>query len=607
MSLRERPKVQEVLSQQVTAGWVSALRILRRHLGSDHLRRFDEKGFRAIAWPLDTEKFAWLLNAEGAVEFLKDNAGRDELMIYANAGGVLAHGVLAPTAQVTPANQADLLRSYVMPDDSWYIQRAWGGGQGHRIYLEPPLTHPGCKSLVGGEKLIFRRSFAGVDTGPPAVELSQKLVHSLGLYWLPERSAYSRLDKKGDIEDVIRVIWLKAPESEDGAVVVTILAKELATYMALADMSLVLKFDFTRYEPKNFAGWEEGRQTKKNSAPDLFYNVGLSANASYANGCMILRAGITVDELVQQWKDEEDPKKKQYATFKIQDWKNQRNVETSCAPEFLSNYFTKSDKPYEISPAFFHPDVLARFKNDPEKYELTDRTISCRNAWYLKTYDINEAGQVHTYVGYLANLPYEEQLYWQSFNEWPKAPISKRAFENDFEGEFSSEYDPLHMLKYKIQQLDEAPPPWWKPRGNEISNAARYPVTDSVSEWGDEILALDQLLVEGFLQKPLQKLAAEAGRTVDKQWKSLRLLQDFLEAQGCNPEEAKMLMEPLAKLHQLRSILKGHGAPSERRAASKQARLEHGSLRMHFTALAGECDAAFVRIVKAFGVAIKLD
>lgn len=138
-------------------------------------------------------------------------------------------------------------------------------------------------------------------------------------------------------------------------------------------------------------------------------------------------------------------------------------------------------------------------------------------------------------------------------------------------------------------------------------DAARYPATDSVSEWGDEILALDQLLVEGFLQRPLQKLAAEAGRMIDKQWQSLRLLQDYLEAQGCNAEEAKVVMEPLVRLHKLRSVLKGHGAPSERTAASKQARTEHGTLRAHFTALAGECDATFIRILTTFGVAIKLD
>lgn len=571
------------------------------------MRRFNNKALRSLSWPPEEDRTAWLLGAETSVEYLKDNARCDEIVIYASGGAVLIHGVLVPTKQVSPADHDDLLRSYVMPDDAWCIQKAWGGREGHRMYLEPPLSHPGCNSLVGGEKLIYRRSFNGVAKGAPPVELSQKLVHSLGLYWVEERSAYCRLDNKGDIEDVIRVIWLEGPGTEPNAVVVTILIKELVIYMALANMVLVLKFDFTRFEPKNFAGWAQNRQLQKKSAPDLFYNVGRSTSASYANGCMILRPNVTVEQLVQEWKDEEDESKKQYVTFKIIDWKNQRQVETSCGPEFLSNYFEESDKPFEISPAFFRPEVLTRFKNDPEKYHLEDRSIGCRNAWYLKTYDINEAGQVHTYIGYLANLPYEEQVYWQSFNEWPKASISKRAFENDFEGKFSSEYDPLHMIKYKICQLDENPPTWWKPRGDELSDAARYPATDSVSEWGDEILALDQLLVEGFLAKPLQKLATNAGRTIDKQWQSLRLLQDYLEAQGRDAEEAKAAMEPLSRLHKLRSILKGHGATTERDAASKNARKEYSTLREHFTVLAGECDAAFIAILKAFDVPISFD
>jgi hypothetical protein len=139
------------------------------------LRHFDEKALRAIARALDAGVTEWLLGAEDAIDFLKDNAQRDEFVLYANAGAVLIHGVLAPNDQVSPADEGDLLRSMIMPDDSWCIQKAWGGGEGHRIYLEPPLSHPGCNSLVGGEKLIFRRPFIGVVDGPAPVELSQKL------------------------------------------------------------------------------------------------------------------------------------------------------------------------------------------------------------------------------------------------------------------------------------------------------------------------------------------------------------------------------------------------------------------------------------------------
>jgi len=567
--------------------------------------RFDEKAFRAIAQAPVPKHAEWLTRAEDSIAFLRANAERDEVVLYATAPAVLIHGVLAPAAQVTPADQKDLLGAHLMSNCSWSIQRAWGGGEGHRITLEPPLSHPGCKSLVGGEQIVFRRHFTGVADGPAPVELSQKLIHSLDLYWVDERSAYSRLDKRGDIEDVIRVIWLKNSERDERDVVVTILVKDLATYMAVAGMALVLKFDFTRFEPKAFNGWDQDRHVKKTSTPDLFYTVGVAGSASYANGCMIVRSAVTVDDLVQQWRDEEDPKRKQYASFKIHDWKNKRLIETSCAPEFLSNYFQQSDKPFEISPTFFRPEVLIKYKNDPEKYDLQDRSISCRNAWYLKTYDINEAGQVHTYIGYLADLPYEEQCYWQSFNEWPKAPISKRALQSDFKGEWTTEYDPLQALKYKIRQLDEQPPAWWKPRGDDLSDAARYPATDSVSEWANEILALDQLLNEGFLPKPLVKLAAEAGRSVDKEWKSLRLLQDYLESKGRSSDEARAVIEPLARLHSLRNPLKGHGSTTERKAAQKQARAEHGTLRDHFTALASACDKSLEAILQAFGLAIE--
>lgn len=138
-------------------------------------------------------------------------------------------------------------------------------------------------------------------------------------------------------------------------------------------------------------------------------------------------------------------------------------------------------------------------------------------------------------------------------------------------------------------------------------DATPYLATDSVSEWGDEILALDQLLVEGFLAMPLQKLASDAGRMIDKEWKSVRLLQDYLEAQGYDPEDARAVMEPMARLHKLRSIVKGHGAPSERTAASKNARKDHGTMRAHFTSLVGQCDATFISVLNALGTAIKLD
>lgn len=416
----------------------------------------------------------WLLGAEDSVGFLKNNAETDELLIYASGKSVLIHGVLALSSKVTPPDAHDLQNGSIPDaDDCWVIQRAWGGGEGHRIYLEPPLSF-GSKSLEGGEKLIYRRPFHGVQQGPTLIELSQKLVHSLGLYFVPERKAYCRLDHRGDIEDVIKVFQRESVDGW-GLNVVTILRNDLGKYMALSGTSLVLRFDFTRVKWGSFSGWGTIEHYEKNER-DLFYHGGKNGQGSFAYGAIIIRPNVTVDELVQEWKDEDDPKKRQYAIFKIYDRKNKRNVETSCAPEFLSNYFQQSDLPWEVSPAFFRPEVLLRFKSDPEKFTLEDRSITCRNAWHLKTYDINEAGQVHTYIGYLAKLPYEEQLYWQSFNEWPRGSISGRAFKTDILGEWDTAYDPLNALKHTIRRLDKSPPRWWKPRGK------RFPMRPDIQQ-----------------------------------------------------------------------------------------------------------------------------
>ena len=150
---------------------------------------------------------------------------------------------------------------------------------------------------------------------------------------------------------------------------------------------------------------------------------------------------------------------------------------------------------------------------------------------------------MHTYICYLATLPYEEQLYWQSFNEWPKGNISERAYQTDILGEFSSEDDPLAELKGQVESLDRNPPAWWRPRGEALLEKALYPATDSIEEWGNEILALDQsrawsLVVEGFLVKGLKPIVTASEGTYEKGWGSLKLLEVVLSAAGHTEEQA---------------------------------------------------------------------
>lgn len=568
------------------------------------MRPFKLADLLAISNPTIPDSGSWLVSAEDSLAFLRQNASNDEIVIYASTKSVLIHGVLGLTRKLTQESISELQnRNIPMLDDSWSIQRVWGGGKGHRMYLEAPFAAV-SDALVGGEKLIFRRSFTGVSRGPTPIELSQKLVHSLELHFVPERNAYCRLDSRGDIEDVVRVIHQEGASDWDSVDVVVIQRSELDKFMALSKQCLVIRFDFTRVRWGSFAGWGElNRYSKDNT--DLYFHGGSDGQGSYCNGVMVVRPQVTVAELVKRWKTEESRANKKYATFKIYDRKNNMNVETSCAPEFLSNYFQKSELPWEISPVFFRAEVLHRFKADPEKYSLRERSISCRNAWYLKTYDINEAGQVHTYIGYLANLPYEEQLYWQAFNEWPKGSISKRAFQTDIIGDWYLEHEPLGALKHTILKLDAASPAWWKKRGEDLADAVHYPATDSVKEWADEILALDQFLVEGFLLNPLRALAKEGSRTIESNWGPLRVLQEVLSASGHSDDSAKALVVPMQRLHALRTEVKGHATVEKKRAAEVKARTDFGSLREHFHRLVSDCESALNSVLASLGITLE--
>jgi len=545
---------------------------------------------------LPAEPDEWLTDAEAGIDYLVSQFGEEETILYTNAGCSFIHSILAPREQVSPPDHDDLLRAMLMPDSTWAINYVTGGGEADRVYLAPPHDSPGCRSLAGCEALISRRWFDSVDKGKSRTELSQKLVHALDLYWLDEQNAFCKLDENGDIEPIIRVIDLEPKTGEASDILVTIKAAELARYMAVTNMALVQKFDFTRYKPGAFVGWANPGEYRTRGA-DLFYNTSAQAGASYANGIIISRTKLTLDDLAREFRSKWDQSDKQYAIFKAHDHKNRRMAEISCAPSALASYFEPdSPLPFQITPAFFKPDVLQRYKADPEKYKLEHRSIYSRAGWSLKTFDINDAGQVHTYLHYLGDLPYSEQLYWQAFNEWPKAPISKRAFQTDIQGEWTDIPDPLVELLQEVRELDRQKTDWWAPRGDGLRQKMHYPVTTSPDEWAEAILILDQLLVEGIVQNAVRVRLDRLARHYEKDWASLKLAQELLVAQGFSLSDAADALEPLRRLHFLRTKVKGHSAEAQRQQLITQARTDHGSLKDHFLQLAFDCQEAFGRV-----------
>jgi hypothetical protein len=265
-----------------------------------------------------------------------------------------------------------------------------------------------------------------------------------------------------------------------------------------------------------------------------------------------------------------------YCDFITYDWKNHKVALCDCCPKAMSNYFEpKNDKPFETSPVFFKPEVLDKYKNNPNVYVLGSRQISKIDGWELKTYDINELGQVHTYLGYLSNLQYEEQLYWKSFNEEPKGPISKRAIETDFKGNWSDLRFPDEILIEKLTDAKTKVSFYHKLDLEEAQRIHRVH-TDNEKEWGDSLLQLDQIVNESLDNSIIRSMAEKLG-CLDKSLGSVRQLQNVFNTFGYD----KSHLEPLAELHHLRNIMRGHKKGSDAQKTIKDIRKKYFTFPAH--------------------------
>ena len=409
--------------------------------------------------------------------------------------------------------------------------------------------------------LFFQRGFDGYKKEERSYyEVLQEYIHFADLHWVKERSSYCVLNEVGDVDE--RVVIVK----ENGFSALLFKRNELEKYLLLRQMFICRLFTVTRAMPN--VGWDtrptgtepEYKCTKDhNSWIKTWPYFGDNLNASYDQ----VRASDLI--LPRKTIEEHESPDKKYESFIIYDWKHKKVAECSCNPDAMDSYFADTGKPFQISPAFFKADVLLKYKNEPEKYEVNERSINCRGTWTLQTYDINEEGQVHTYIRYLGYLPYKEQLHWKQYNEEPKGKISDRAVKTDFEAKWSDEYNPLRQIKKHFESFPslttpEGPKVIWKPKANleSLLGKIHYVSAGKVSEYKDFLLALTVLVIDGLDTNVLKGLT-QTHPDFKADMKSLGCLKLLLLQMKIADAEVEEIMKPLRELQEKRSKYAGHG------------------------------------------------
>jgi hypothetical protein len=547
--------------------------------------------------PEDKAQYEQWASQDDVLGFLKDEASDEYIIIYASLPHAFIYTTLIPQIKLNQDILNDIKGWSCNPYSSWGLTCS-----SDNAWIEPPLSSSGSKTLSKGEQIVFGRSFEGVNNNQSYYELNQKIAHVLDIHHVSERSAWCKLDEYGDIVDVFKAFKIDDFPRNQAGTIICAKKDELVEYLSVEKLTLSRMFDFSRYKSANFSSWGNGRNSLDfGDSKSIYGSLTISPGVgSYSRGFQLIELSIPKEHIIKRvWGNPVDTEAKKYCTYIAHDWKNKVITETSCDPICLSNYFTESQLPFEITPAFFKPEVLLKYKSDRAKYKLDNRSISCRGAWYLKSFDINPAGQVHAYLVDLSQLPYEEQLHWKQYNEMPKAPLSARAIKTDFEGQFYEEYDPLPSLKYKLERFSSDKVSWWVLRDRDAPDKVHYPFTNSKDEWAEEILNLDQILVEGFEEKWLRKKAKALGCNPDDKLRALKLLELILTAKGFESEHAKEIMAPFHVVHNLRSILKGHTSGTEAEIERKNALGSYGSFRKHFEKICGDCDESIEIVSKA--------
>lgn len=522
------------------------------------------------------------IHAKEQIQFLEENSSDDEIVIYGSTKYIYIYCMVVPEGCLINLDKNDLLNWSVNPYNS-RASYVWGGRNDH-VWVEDSAFGRGSKILESGSHLIYGRDFEGYSGEEHNYfEVCQEYTHLQGIHWLSEYNAYCKFDELGDLKQYVTISKKK---SDDEANLITFDRATLDQYLAASNQVLIRCFDFTLLDYSNFNGWGDEDEVKVDINESLFFKQKISGLSGYTRGIQIIKPSEPKQVLYSKIKgDYIDESLSQHVEFLTHDFRNDTVAMVSTDPKATTNFFEadKNDLPFELSPAFFRPEVLLKYKGDKEKYTVQERQIYCRATWFLKSYDVNEAGQVFAYICDLRGLPRSEKLHWQAHNEKPKTTISKRAYINDFRGEFVSFVKPLERIKQICREWLKKNILWWKLKNELLFDQLTEPISASRDEWAGSFLLLSQLVIEGFDAKSIKKYLEGKNIDFDKSSGSLSLLEKVINSSNLSIEAVRLDGLRLAQL--IRTKVAGHSAKSDADKLARDAIKEHGSYSLQFNSI----------------------
>lgn len=400
------------------------------------------------------------------------------------------------------------------------------------------------------EPFVLQRNYNGL--ADDNIEIVEEFRFLFNLYYNSEKKEYI------DLENDISVIKVTDKNF------VSVHKRYLKSYLAVKNMALVMHID-SRYVCTEKSFPEDGL-AYRNEENTIFYTLNIGKNLT---GMRQGNYSILFGKKVLFGCDLKDcniwpyNEKQQYIDFIIGVDDNGKEMQYTCDPSKLSNYFgANPTAPHYLTPVFFDAAVLNKYYSKPETYKVEDCIIRCGTLWALYI-DNQNTEYVSAYLGDLGrDLPSEqEQHYWRGFNKAIDGKLSDTKFRRDFlslptnpqslDFVFKNNYLRINSLFEEkfgwplFLELDE----------QDVYNfeGLRIPINNSIVEMDMLVLSLVKVLLDSLNEKEIVK---QLTGTYEKLVGSISKLEAWFQEKGLPDYQEHIKF--LRNLQELRSSGTGH-------------------------------------------------
>lgn len=402
----------------------------------------------------------------------------------------------------------------------------------------------------GFESILYYREFYGVEKN--YIELSQEFILLNNLRYNTISKSYLAMYENGESEEAVKYI-------DDTTIQIKM--KFLRNYSAAKQMAILLFFDIrTKFDGK-ISDYGIAEFNCKYKDDGLFYGLwGGDMNFPTYVYSVLMGKKILIPSPVEKcgyWPYE---KEETYEDFIIGVDEFGKEILCTCDPDKLNNYFEANPgAPMYLTPVFFKREVLQKYVNKPELYEIRDGYLSCQSLWGIEI-DNHHKNCIVVYLGDLGrDLPESERGYWKSYNIVGEAGVSKVSFQRDFCSMFSESNMEDHRFQDAYSSLIKR---WNEKYGWDLylplSAEDQYnltqiqiPLGNSQPEFDQLVLALVKVLIDSLNEKQLIILGNDQSDI-----KGIGKLEKWLQSKEAVGYEDHITF--LRNLQKLRSTGSGH-------------------------------------------------